>query len=358
MLHVRAQSTNEAYPLMIKGVLRDGVLLPSRVSPAQEVHPAVVEIEDTRDRLVTAFGRPVNVAFALAEVLWILQGRKDVEMLKHYNNRISDYSDDGVSFNAAYGDRLRYSFRLDQLAQVERILREDPESRQASLVLSHPFLDRGYNKPSAEGSKHTTKDRACNVYGHLMIRDGRLDWLQVIRSNDALWGTPYNWMQFMHLQEFIATRLDIPTGKYTHVVDSLHIYDYHLAEAHNIEGFDLYRAVGHRHAPMQDVRERTMAKVFQAEQDQRKGDPESIIGLPEYWHAVITLLTAQTAYKQGRDEDALDIVLNSDEVFAPAQVRFWYHHRWHQPHHSDIMESVHDAFPEHVYNWIISSAAA
>lgn len=355
MLTITTQTPNDAYPAMIQGVLQNGVLLPSRVAPAQEVHPAAISIQRPLERLVTAFGRPVNVAFALAEVLWILQGRKDVAMLRHYNSRISDYSDDSLSFNAAYGARLRMEFGIDQLLQVERILQDDPESRQASLVMSHPVHDRGYN--TSRWSKHKTKDRACNVYSHLMIRDGALDWMQVLRSNDALWGTPYNWMQFTHLQEFIATRLGVPVGKYTHIVDSLHIYDHHLEEARHIERFDLYGALGLKHAPMTDCSDSMMSRVYRAEEEARLGHQETVMGLPEYWHAVITLLHAHTAYRERRDHDALFIALNSDPVYATAQVRFWYHHRWHQDEYAAVMEEVRSAFVPDIFNWITSSTS-
>jgi thymidylate synthase len=342
---------------MIKAVMEEGVELPSRVSPCREVHPVMVEVLNPRRRLVTAYERPVNVAFALAEVLWILQGRQDVKMLEFYNGSIANYSDDGTTFNAAYGHRLRHAFGTDQLLQVERLLREDGPTRQATLVMSHPMLDRAYDHGQRQNSpQHKTKDRACNVLAHLMIRDGALDWLQVVRSNDSMWGTPYNWMQFSHLQEYLAVRLGVPVGKYTHVVDSLHVYDYHYEAARNIRGFNLYDTLGLQHMLMR-ADDRVMNEVYAAETRIRQGEAERIptldIGL--YWHAVLGVLTAHAAYKEGRDADALHILLNTDEVYAAAQARFYYYNRWHKPEYKSLVEDFDGAFGATVASWVTSA---
>lgn len=340
MFALTSPDFNTAYPEMIHGVLRQGIEVGPRGTRCKEVHPAAIEILAPRRRLVTSSGRPINVAFALAEVLWILQGREDVEMLAFYNSNISQFSDDGETFNAAYGARLRSSFGHDQIADIIRTLQDDRDSRQATLVLSLPARDRGWDAvPSHNGgvgdvnwTKHVTKDRACNVLAHVMIREGRLDWLQIVRSNDSLWGTPYNWMQFTHLQEYIASLLGVPVGKYTHVVDSLHIYDYHYEEAQAIRPFDLYDAVGgFEHSTMNSTAE-ALHHLQSAEEDLRTGadeivDTSSVFG--DYWQAVWHIWVAHSHYREGRDEAALDSLLASDDlVYRAAQARFYWHWRW------------------------------
>jgi thymidylate synthase len=332
---------NQAYPDLIKAVMDQGVDLPSRVSACREIHPAVVEVSDPSQRLVTALGRPVNVAFALAEALWILQGREDVEMPLFYNSTIDKYSDNGRTFNAAYGRRLRDSFGHDQLKDVERLLKADPESRQATLVLSLPSKVRAYRGPD----KNTTKDRACNVLAHVMIRDGQLDWMQVVRSNDAMWGTPYNWMQFSHLHEFLATRLEVNLGKYTHMVDSLHVYDYHWEEARIITGFDLYELMQERHASMEIVDDETMRVLANIEDGIRLGttrDPNHWIG--DYWESVIHVLRAHAEYKRGNDVLALEHLLAGDPVYGAAQTRFYALNRWRKPECADMLRRANNAW--------------
>ena len=64
----------------------------------------------------------------------------------------------------------------------------------------------------------------------LKVREGRLDWMQVMRSNDLLLGTPHNFVQFTMLQEIIAGWLRLDVGRYGHLSDSLHVYEEQAAK--------------------------------------------------------------------------------------------------------------------------------
>jgi thymidylate synthase len=56
------------------------------------------------------------------------------------------------------------------------------------------------------------------------VRDGKLEWLQIIRSNDLFLGVPHNFVQFTCLQEIMAGWLGIECGSYNQISDSLHLY--------------------------------------------------------------------------------------------------------------------------------------
>ena len=58
----------------------------------------------------------------------------------------------------------------------------------------------------------------------LKVRDGKLEWSQIMRSNDVLLGMPYNFVQFTGLQEILAGWLGLELGSYNHYSDSLHLY--------------------------------------------------------------------------------------------------------------------------------------
>jgi thymidylate synthase len=337
---------NDVYPDAVRGVLDEGdevgIDRPEAVdSVTLELNPATVVIDNPRRRLVTSYGRPVNVAFALAEVLWILSGRRDVEMLEHYNSNIGQFSDDGQVFNAAYGHRMRYSFGHDQIEDVIRTLADDHTSRQGVIVISNPVDDKGWNRAgdatdptTLKYSKKKTKDRACNVSSLFKIRKGRLNLLQVLRSNDIVWGTPYNWMQFMHLQEYFAQRLGVEVGKYTHVADSLHMYRHHFREAQRIDSYDLYAAVGGwDHAPMMVTDEifNTVLREELAIREGRSLEYTSASKVGAYWSAVLYLFVGHSLYKQDRDLEAFQALLNcGDPVLGLSQIRFCYYHRWHK----------------------------
>lgn len=329
---------NDVYPNLIKGIMKYGNTVPSRNGETKELHPAYLEIHQPRQRLVTAIGRPVNVAFALAEVVWILSGRQDVEMLKHYNRKISQWSDDGLHFNAAYGHRLRWAHEYDQIRDVIDLLREDPNSRQATLV-TWSKDDRAYTtwetwdfdkcEPNQWREKNVTKDRACNVLSHLLIRNGALDWMQVVRSNDAMWGSPYNFMQFTHLQEWIARSVGVPVGKYIHVADSLHIYDWMYKEANLVEGFDLYKAAGD-HEDMEVGDEVLQALIKNEKAIRTNTGYNEAFNYGDYWADVMKVFVAHNNYMLGNDVGALLWLQEVDVVYGAAQARFYWHHRWHR----------------------------
>ena len=83
--------------------------------------------------------------------------------------------------------------------------------------------DASKDFPSPDGSP-VNSDIPCNVCSFAKIRDGKLEWTQILRSNDLFLGVPYNFVQFTSLQEIIAAWLGIKVGHYTHITDCLHIY--------------------------------------------------------------------------------------------------------------------------------------
>lgn len=62
------------------------------------------------------------------------------------------------------------------------------------------------------------------------IRDGRLDWTQIIRSNDIFLGLPHNLVQFTTLHEVMAGWLGVQMGSYNQLSNSLHLYEKDLRD--------------------------------------------------------------------------------------------------------------------------------
>lgn len=386
-------TVNTVYPELIQAILTEGSEVPSRNGPTKELHPCVLQIEDPRKRLVTSYERPVNVAFALAEVLWILAGRRDVEMLKFYNKRIDTWSDDGATFNAPYGYRLREAHGVDQLEDVIRTLQADPGSRQATLCVWHPPSDKGwdlitetYTKPGVgifaveSWEPHRTADRACNMLSHLMIREGALDWMHIVRSNDAIWGVPYNFMQWMHLQEYVADQVGVPVGKFFHMVDSMHIYGdmtpqagsastdtARWDEAERIRPFDLYKHTGLEHARMGALPASELSEILAVESIIRQVpsvNHRDITGhinklsVSGYWKNVLDILHAHSLYLEGNNRSAFEALQgNPDRVLALAQVRFYTSMRWGKD--QSMVAKLIDTYnsDEQLIHWLLGSHA-
>lgn len=164
-----------------------------------------------------------NLAFAYAEVLTILAGFNDDTILKHYNKNISTYANDDGIFNAPYGERIRRDWG-DQLKIAVNKLKENDKTRQAVIQIWHPVKD----------NQSGFRDYACNNVSYLLIRNSTLEWTQVMRSNDLIWGLPYNVVQFGSLMQIAASILGLDCGMYRHFCNSSHIYDKHFDEANKI----------------------------------------------------------------------------------------------------------------------------
>ncbi|MDE0069120.1 MAG: thymidylate synthase [Caldilineaceae bacterium] len=198
----------------------DGVLVqPSRGGDTREILHAAITIDDPRQRWVASRRSPLNIAFAFAELVWIMTGRNDLAFLQAWNTRLPDYVGKGPKLHGAYGYRLRQKGGVDQLTRAYQALNSNPNTRQAVLQI----WDSSVDLPQSDGSP-VSQDVPCNVFSLLKVRAGKLEWLQAIRSNDLYLGVPYDFVHFTSLQEVMAGWLGIDCGAYHQVSDSLHIY--------------------------------------------------------------------------------------------------------------------------------------
>ena len=186
----------------------------------KEILHVAISISDPLQRWVTSRQPAINPAFALAEVVWIINGRHDLAFLEFWNKKLRNYVGPGPELHGAYGYRLRRRFGLDQLMRAYQALKHKPETRQVVLQI----WDSGVDMPKPDGTP-VSKDIPCNVMSILKVRDKKLEWLQIIRSNDMFFGVPYNLVQFTSLQEIIAGWLGIKCGTYNQISDSLHVYE-------------------------------------------------------------------------------------------------------------------------------------
>lgn len=200
---------------------RDGTLeQPSRRGPTIELLHTCLVLEDARQRWIVNREPAMNPAFALAEVVWILNGRNDSSFLNFWNPKLQKYAGSGDTYHGAYGFRLRRHFGIDQIQMAYETLEKDPHSRQVVLQI---WDSRG-DLPITQG-RPRDEDIPCNVCSLVKRREGRLEWVQVMRSNDLVLGLPHNIIQFTHLQELMAGWLGCEVGHYTHMSDSLHVYE-------------------------------------------------------------------------------------------------------------------------------------
>lgn len=216
----------EVYPYINKLMMDNLPLNPSRGGNVRELLDVKTIVNNPYRRCVGGYGRNINIFFLLAEAMWIATGRKDVEFLTIFNSKMAYFSDNGETFHAPYGWRLRHwgiasesesmDPGFDQVGEAVRLLSADPETRQVVMSIWNPRFDLGVK----------SKDLPCNDIVMLKIRNGKLVTTVQNRSNDLHWGLPTNIFQFSFLTEIMSLCLGIELGVQTHNSQSLHIYEW------------------------------------------------------------------------------------------------------------------------------------
>ncbi|HEX2897195.1 MAG TPA: thymidylate synthase [candidate division Zixibacteria bacterium] len=191
----------------------------SRGGVTNELLHAAFTIESPLNRWVVSRFPAMNPAFSIIETIWVINGRNDAGFLNKWNKQLPKYAGRCQTYHGAYGHRLRHLIGLDQLSRAYEVLRLNPDSRQVVLQIWNP----GQDLPNSDGSP-IAEDIPCNIASMLKVRDKKLEWTQVVRSNDMFLGVPHDFVLFTTLQEVIAGWLDIEIGSYNHFSDSLHVY--------------------------------------------------------------------------------------------------------------------------------------
>src|SRR5574344_706129 len=105
------ESIDAAYTSILKAVLKGEKVSP-RNEETRELSPVMISITNPRKRVISNKTRNLNYAYMIANTLWIMQGRNDVDSIVAYNHNLAQYSDNDEVFNGAYGQRI---FRYDGL---------------------------------------------------------------------------------------------------------------------------------------------------------------------------------------------------------------------------------------------------
>lgn len=208
----------------LRCVLESGVNVEVRGDSTRELLARLVEISDIRSRQVILTNRHNNIFASIAETMWVICGRDDLEYLGAYLKRASDFSDDGTTWRAGYGPRIRNWNGIDQLSEVMRILRADPLSRRAVIGIYDP--DRDFVE---------SRDVPCNNWLHFLIRDEKLHLHVAARSTDIWWGfSGINAFEWTVLLEMMSRWLGYEPGHLVFFTSSMHLYARYLDRAERV----------------------------------------------------------------------------------------------------------------------------
>lgn len=215
------ESFSECYSFLVGDVLENFDYCSSpRGMKIREKLAVRFEIKNPRHRMLYVPARDFSISYMVAESLWYLLGENSTEWISNYAPFWQGISDDGLTANSAYGARMfKRHPRIDSGLQlqwdfVKDELRRDPDSRRAVIHIHTP-----------EDSRLAKKDIPCTLALQFLVRDNKLNMIVTMRSSDLVLGIAYDCPAFTLFQELLAAQLGVGLGTYTHVSNSLHIYE-------------------------------------------------------------------------------------------------------------------------------------
>lgn len=194
---------------------------PSRVGNTKEMIGYQVILTKINKTFLLNPRRKLSPIYACAEFLWYLKHTKSIKMIKTYAPQYEKFAEDDEA-HGAYGWRLYNNIsegsNLSQLSELIDLLQADPDSRQAIVTMWN-----ANDLVSARQKEH--KDYPCTLSMQFLIRDGQLNLIVTMRSNDAWLGLPYDIFAFTCIQRLIAQAVGCECGTYIHQVGSEHLYE-------------------------------------------------------------------------------------------------------------------------------------
>jgi thymidylate synthase len=173
--------------------------------------------------------RKIPIKIFIAEQIWFVSGaRKPEVFLREFTKIWDDFTNPGDVVTVAYGYRWRKHFGRDQLGKLVSLLQKDPSSRHGVVVTWDPASDGlgGISKSNIP----------CPYTFTVNIIGGRLNMMNVVRSNDMILGFPHDVAGFSLLQLMLAQKLGVKPGIYTHIIANAHVYDIHYDAAKTMIG--------------------------------------------------------------------------------------------------------------------------
>jgi thymidylate synthase len=217
------RNTTTAFISLVRKAWAEGQEINPRGFLSKELLSEKIHLERPLERVVLAPHRLNNIFLSIAETLWVMKGRNDLEYLSHYLPRAHEYSDDGKTWRGAYGPRLRNWKGQDQFSSVISRL-EESDSKRAVMMIFDPKEDNC-----------SSNDIPCTNWLQFLKRGSYLHLNVTMRANDLFWGfSGINTFEWSVLLEMMAFWTRSKVGSMTFFVGSLHYYQRHFERVEKI----------------------------------------------------------------------------------------------------------------------------
>jgi thymidylate synthase len=304
-----ADTVDDLLRYAMRALLEEGVENNAKRGDTTEIIGAALEIRNPRARLSRTEKRR-RASSVVAELCWYLHGTNDGSTISFWISKYEDEIEVDGKIHGGYGPRLFGNGADSQVHNIIKLLRENPTTRRAVIQL----FDR-----DDLVAQPRYRDVPCTCTIQFLLRDGLLNVVVNMRSNDVYIGLPHDIFAFTMLQEIIARELDIEVGRYIHMVASLHLYS---TNTNDVQEFlaEGWQSTDVPMPPMPDGSQWShIGSLLRAEDQLRSGVAYSDLEMPAdpYWADLARVLAHRLAVRATDTESMQRIAADfNNPVFA------------------------------------------
>ncbi|MFA5189332.1 MAG: thymidylate synthase [Verrucomicrobiia bacterium] len=221
------KTANDAFLHLLQELWRNGASCCPRGQYTREQLGVSFRLLNPRARLITNPQRRWSLPLALGEFCWNSRGDISVAPLMYYSKTWQRLVGNRRTILGSCYGRQMFAGRGKVQSQwecVRKELQRDSDSRRAVLVFGKELHRWGTNPV----------DVPCVTCAQFILRNGTLNCIVTMRSNDIMWGLGYDVFLFTMLQERMAAELGVDLGWYQHNAASMHLYERHFDMAKRV----------------------------------------------------------------------------------------------------------------------------
>lgn len=180
---------------------------------------------DLQDGFPLLTTKKLHLKSIIYELLWFLRGDTNVRWLQDHGVRIwNEWADENGDLGPVYGHQWRSwpDYRggtIDQIAQVEEMIKRNPNSRRMLVTAWNPAEVEDMALPP------------CHCLFQFYVADGRLSLQLYQRSADTFLGVPFNIASYALLLQMMVQVTGLQPGEFVHTTGDTHLYLNHLEQA-------------------------------------------------------------------------------------------------------------------------------
>ena len=209
MITIKSASIMSAYKKLIHKLINKG----DYIRDTLELRNCIINITNPNLNHIWFPYKSISWNYSDGELKWYWSGKNDLETISQYSKFWNHVSDDGKTVNSAYGYILLKKYK-NQIEEIIELLNKDKLTRKAVLYIGDPLID-----------KKTTKDLQCTIAIQFLVNNkGELEETVYMRSNDVNFGLPYDYIYFVSIGLYVASKINSKLANYIHNATSMHLY--------------------------------------------------------------------------------------------------------------------------------------